>query len=128
MFRAPWMLLSTAPAISSTPATLQLPSGLTEAAAWTRNKGDNRHMRKIALILSIFAFAAMLATPQPTSVLLDAAYKTAKAENKKVFVTFHASWCGWCKKMEAFMDMPEFKKIFEDNYVIVPVTVLESKV
>ena len=66
------------------------------------------------------------ATPLPAAQLLSAAQKQAGKEHKNVLVMFHASWCGWCKKLEAVMDRPEYKKLLADNYVIVPLDVMEN--
>jgi hypothetical protein len=41
-------------------------------------------------------------------------------------VMFHASWCGWCKKLDEVMSRPEFKKMFEANYELVTLDVLEN--
>lgn len=60
------------------------------------------------------------------STILDKAYARAKAEKKKIFVIFHASWCSWCKKMDAHMNSPQLVQLFEDNYVITHLTVQES--
>ena len=66
------------------------------------------------------------ALPQADVVLKEAGAKAAKG-NKKVLLIFHASWCGWCKKMEASLDDPACKKMFDDNYVITYLDVLENK-
>lgn len=79
------------------------------------------------LAAAVLAFGIAVAGPESTKSLLESAYKTAKAQNKNVFIIFRASWCGWCKRMEQFMDMPKFRKLFDDNYVFVTVTVLESE-
>jgi thioredoxin-related protein len=60
-----------------------------------------------------------------SDVLADAR-KVAAKENKKVLVLFHASWCGWCKKMEKAMSEPEIKPLFDKSYVIRWLTVYES--
>jgi len=65
-------------------------------------------------------------TAEPADKVLAAAYKQAVKENKQVIVMFHASWCGWCHKMDASMNDESCKKFFSDNYVIVHLTVEES--
>jgi hypothetical protein len=58
---------------------------------------------------------------------MDQAFAQAGKTHKKVLLLFHASWCGWCKKMEASLNDAECKKMFDDNYVITYLDVLESK-
>ncbi len=82
----------------------------------------------IAAIISLFSCSLFAQTkPEPTEQLLTRAYAKAAKENKKVFVIFHASWCGWCKKMETSMNSPKCSKLFTENYVIVHIDVLERK-
>ncbi len=59
-------------------------------------------------------------------ILAEACTKAA-AENKKVFVIFHASWCGWCHKMDTSMKDPACKKFFDDQFVIRHIVVHEQK-
>jgi thiol-disulfide isomerase/thioredoxin len=65
--------------------------------------------------------------PAPASQVIDAAVKRAAAETKTVWVDFGASWCGWCRKLEAFLAAPEVKPIIDKHYVLVNLTVMESK-
>ena len=76
-------------------------------------------------VLSLATFAQTKATP--AKALLAAAYQQAGAEHKNVLLLFHASWCGWCHKMDASLNDPSVKKFFEDNYVITHLTTQESK-
>ena len=76
-------------------------------------------------LLLIGSLTAAKAQEQ-ASVVIDKAYAQAKKENKKVFVMFHASWCGWCKKMDKAMESDACKDMFNANYVIAHLTVKES--
>lgn len=68
---------------------------------------------------------AQIAPPSAQQVLEEATGLAAK-EKKNVFIIFHASWCGWCHKMDTAMNDPAVKNFFEDNYVIRHLTVHES--
>ena len=82
------------------------------------------------IILSTILFCAAYNCPAqniPTAEnILSTAYAKANKENKNVFVIFHASWCGWCKKMDASMNDATTKKYFNDSYVTVHLTVQET--
>jgi len=67
------------------------------------------------------------AQPESSDVLLNKAYKQAKKEKKNVFVIFHASWCGWCKKLDASINDPACSDYFNKSYVFVHLTVNEAK-
>ena len=85
-------------------------------------------MKKVFAIgfLLLGAFTCFAQSIPTTESILSTAYKQAAKENKNVFVIFHASWCGWCKKMDASMNDALTKKYFNDNYVTVHLTVLET--
>lgn len=87
-------------------------------------------MRSITVVFA-FLFAANFSKAQDTvpaaKTILAAAFKQASKENKNVIVIFHASWCGWCRKMDASMNDSSTKRLFDDNYVTVHLTVEEAK-
>ena len=64
-------------------------------------------------------------TPPQAKQILDAASKDAAASKKNVLVIFHATWCSWCKRLDAALTDPEAKKVMESNYVIVHLDVQE---
>lgn len=88
---------------------------------------------KVKYLFSILIFCINLQTikaqEKPLSVehVLKQAQQQAKDENKNVFVLFTASWCGWCKKMKTTMEAPSIEKLFNNNYVIKHIVVLERK-
>ena len=88
-------------------------------------------MKKVLLfiLLGLAGIAGLQAqSPPPTADgVLSKAFADAAKEKKNVFVIFHASWCGWCHKMDTAMNDPLVKKFFDDNYVIKHLTVLESE-
>ncbi len=88
-------------------------------------------MKKIAVVIGFLmigmagAMAQNARIPTADQVIGEAA-KEAAASNKKVFVLFHASWCGWCHRMDSLMGNAVCKGLFDQNYVIRHLTILES--
>lgn len=74
----------------------------------------------ISLLLSLGLMTGTVSAGKvlPADKIMKRAYAQAAKENKKVMVIFHASWCGWCHRMDSIMNMPETKPFFEKNFVI----------
>ncbi len=94
------------------------------------NFSTKRFITTFALVIALGTFPLFAQNgnkiPPPAQELLAAAIKTAEVENKNVLVHFGASWCGWCKRLDAFLVSPEFGKLIADNYVLLSLTVQES--
>ncbi|MBV8251090.1 MAG: thioredoxin family protein [Chitinophaga sp.] len=85
-------------------------------------------MKNILLpFLFVFISVAVFAqqTPPPAQQVLKEATEQASKEKKHVFIMFHASWCGWCHKMDDAMNDPSIRHLFDKNYVIRHITVQE---
>jgi len=103
--------------------------GDTNAAAFA-NK-ENTMMRKSVaatlLILGALAFGfAQGEKPQSADKILNAGIDTAKSSGKTVFLIFHASWCGWCKKLDKALEDPALKSIIGDSFVVTHLDVMEN--
>lgn len=84
-------------------------------------------MRTLLLSLAIAASALSFGqAPASSSSLIAESQKIVAKDGRKTMVIFHASWCGWCKRFEAFLDLAEFKTLFAKSYNIVRLDVLES--
>ena len=82
-------------------------------------------MKLNVLIIGFVIALSSIVNAQTATEILTKAQNQAKVENKNVFLIFHASWCGWCKKMEKNMDDPLVKSYFDANYVKTFMTVQE---
>jgi thiol-disulfide isomerase/thioredoxin len=82
----------------------------------------------MSLLTLLVAATSMLGAqaPAPAADLMAKAQSNAAKRGTNVMVIFHASWCGWCKRLDAFMARPAYKKLFADNYEIVHLDVLEN--
>jgi len=77
-------------------------------------------------LLCAFSFSYGQMAPASADNIMKEACATASKENKKVLVMFHASWCGWCHKMDSSLNDKTCKKFFDDNFIIRHMVVFES--
>jgi thiol-disulfide isomerase/thioredoxin len=86
-------------------------------------------MKSIALFLATLALipVVLVAKELPsTNEILTSAKAKASAEKKAIFVHFGASWCGYCKKLDAFLERTDIKPVFEKYFVPVTLIVQEK--
>lgn len=87
-------------------------------------------MKTIASILAVLSITVSLLNAQPATPtaqdVMAAAEAKASAEHKTIFLHFGASWCIWCHRLEAFLEKPEVKPVFEKYFVPVKLDVQEQ--
>jgi thiol-disulfide isomerase/thioredoxin len=82
---------------------------------------------KLLLLALIVSSAVIGQTPEPAEKVFNDALAAAKKQNKNVMIIFHASWCGWCKKLDASMADPACSKFFEKNFVVAHLDIMEQE-
>ena len=78
------------------------------------------------LAVANLLLAAATQSAPPASEVMAAAKAQAASQQKSIFLIFHASWCGYCKRLDKFLEAPENKGIIDKHFVVVHLTILES--
>ena len=81
----------------------------------------------VLIFLLTISFGFSQEKPSTADEIMETAMKVAKQENKAVFLVFHASWCGWCKRMDAAMNDDSCVEYFNNNFVTIHMVVHESR-
>ncbi len=81
----------------------------------------------LVLFVALKPYAFAQTKVKPADVIVKEAEAEAAKTNKNVFIIFHASWCGWCHKMDDAMNEETLRSFFDKNYVVVHLTIDESK-
>jgi hypothetical protein len=89
----------------------------------------NPHTMKIRLLglILLLSHTAVAAGPAGADALIATAKAKAAVEKKAIYLHFGASWCGWCKRLDTFLERGDIKPVFEKYFVPVKMVVQESE-
>ncbi|MBX3095894.1 MAG: thioredoxin family protein [Fimbriimonadaceae bacterium] len=92
--------------------------------------GYPRGMQRVLLLIALLSslgIPVVASAAESTGQILRAASVRALSEHKNIFLMFHASWCGWCHRLDDFLTKTDEGKLVADQFVIVHITVLEDQ-
>ncbi len=79
-------------------------------------EGDHHNPGRVQEFLTKWAVPA-----KDADAVLQGALARASSEDKRVFLSFGAPWCGWCHKLADWMAQPEVTSILDREFVTVKV-------
>ncbi|MGV3613926.1 MAG: thioredoxin family protein [Fimbriimonas sp.] len=77
-------------------------------------------------LLALLATPVLLSPAKVSSPILTKPFAVAKRENKLVFISFSASWCGPCRLMHKVLEHDPVAPIWKKHFVDAPVVVDEN--
>jgi thiol:disulfide interchange protein len=91
---------------------------LTGQETGSLEEGDHHDPTKVLAFLKRW-----VVEPKDAQVLLQESLARASSDDKKVFLSFGAPWCGWCHRLENYMARPEVASILDRDFVVLKVDV-----
>jgi thiol:disulfide interchange protein len=79
----------------------------------------------LLLCLATTFISAQASSPASANDLLQQSLVSAGSSGKTVWVIFHASWCSWCKRLDAALTNADVKPIVEKHFVLLHLDVME---
>jgi thiol-disulfide isomerase/thioredoxin len=81
-------------------------------------EGDHHDPKRVAEFLT-----RGKVPPKDAKVVLEEALSRAASEDKRVFLTFGAPWCGWCHKLSDWLAQPEVAAILDRDFLVAKIDI-----
>ena len=85
-----------------------------------------KSLTPILAVLSAVTSLALAEAPSADQVVSQAEAKAA-TEHRAIFVHFGTSWCGWCKRLDAFLQWADIKPVIGKYFIPVKLVVQEGE-
>ena len=79
----------------------------------------------LAIILLPFSLVGQTVKPDSAQTIVKAALMEAQSSKINVLLIFHATWCGWCKRLEKALNDTIIKSLIDKNYIVTLLDVQE---
>jgi thioredoxin-related protein len=79
----------------------------------------------LTVILFTFSMVGQNVKPDSAQTILKAAVIKAQSSKLNVLLIFHATWCGWCKRLERAINDTAVKPLIDENYIVTMLDVKE---
>jgi thioredoxin-related protein len=79
----------------------------------------------LSIILCTFSMPGQTVKPDSAQTILKTALTEAQSVHKNVLLIFHATWCGWCKRLETAFNDTTMKTFIDENYIVARLDVKE---
>jgi thioredoxin-related protein len=89
---------------------------VTEQETGSLEIGDKHDPNKVKTFLEAWKPA-----PLDANDVFAAALAQATREDKRVFFRVGAPWCGWCRRLDAFLVRPQIETILKKDYIVVKI-------
>jgi hypothetical protein len=81
-------------------------------------EGDHHDPQRVQAFLTRW-----MVPPKDAQVVVEEALSRAASDDKRVFLTCGAPWCGWCHKLGDWLALPEVAVILDRDFIIAKIDI-----
>jgi thioredoxin-related protein len=81
-------------------------------------EGDHHDPKRVQAFLTRWTVQ-----PKEAKTVVEEALSRAASEDKRVFLTFGAPWCGWCHRLSDWLAQPEVAAILDRDFIITKIDI-----